>query len=407
MVLTGLARERGIGQVIWPCVEALLPPTVRSNAGFKLIKGPQGVATTLQLPNGSQWIFASADQDPLSFEGTRLHWAWCDEPIPPFIFNGLWRGLIVDVGPIWFTLTPLGAKAAWMYKKWVKSPPEDTFVVKVGQRENPALTEAAIKDFETSGEWSEAERRARLYGDFESLGNRAIHNFELEHHVIQSRALPKTWRQAQVVDPHHSRPPAVLWAKIDPLSGIYHIFREYPTGDFLKMKGMGKTPTELAIIFRNIEADDPAAVRICDPRFGKSETTTHGTKNTSWVDHMAAAGLRYDARVHGVGRIETGEQKLVDMFRFDHNYPISPSNTPKILIHSCCPNLIASLENYGILPERDPTKGEPEKRSEEWKDFIDCLRYLVLYELPAQVDEIPGSFTAEDLEQENQGDRWS
>lgn len=406
MVVTGLARERGIGQVISPVVDALLPPSVRSHADYRLIKGPQGVATGMRLPNGSEWIYASADQDALTFEGTRLHWSWCDEPVQPYIFNGLWRGLIVDVGPIWFSLTPLGAKAAWMWQKWVKNPPPGVSVVKMQQSENPSLTPEAIEEFSSTGEWTDAERRARLFGDFESLGNRVIHNFDPDIHVIKAKALPASWRKYQAVDPHHARPPAVLWAKKDPLSRLFHIIGEYPAGDFIKMKSGGKTPTQLAIEFRNIEGREPAQVRLCDPRFGKAESSVHGKRQSSWVDLMAEAGLSYDARIPNIARVESGEQRIVDMLRYDKNYPISPTNTPRLLIHDCCPNLIAAMENYGILPERDPTKGEPEKRSEEFKDFIDALRYLVLFEEPPDIDELPGAFSTAELAEANSEGSW-
>lgn len=390
-------------------IESVLPPTVRGHDKFKVVRGPQGVVTEMRLPNGSTIIFGSADQDALTFEGTRIDWAWCDEPVAPFIFNGIWRGLIVDEGTILFTLTPLGAKAAWMYKKWVKPGADEAdqaTVVKVQQRDNKALSEKAILEFENNGEWTEAEKRARLHGDFESLGNRAIHNFNPDHHVITARPLPPHWRKYQSVDPHHARLPAVLWAKRDPLSRQLHIIDEYPHLDFVKLKAGGKAPSELAVEFRNIEGREPAVVRVCDPRFGKSEARVHGQKTPCWVDLMGNAGLYYDARIPNIARIESGEQKIVEMLRFDTRYPVSPTNQPQLIIHDNCKNLIAALENYGIMPERDPTKGEPEKRSEEYKDFIDALRYLVLYEEPVDMDEMPGSFSAADLDSYNNGETW-
>lgn len=399
-VVTGLARERGIGQVIAPVLEDLLPPSVRAHKAFRWTRGPQGVVTYCQLPNSSSWIFGSSDQDQLTMEGTRFQWAWCDEPVPPFVFNGIWRGLAIDYGSVFFTLTPLGAKAAWMYQKWVKSPPEDAVVTRLVMRDNPYLTDAAIKEFESNGEWTDAEKAARVHGDFESLGNRVIHTWDSGVHVIPARALPREWRQYQVVDPHHARPPAVIWAKKNPISGAFEIFREYPVGDFSKMRSGGKPATELAIAFRSIEGNDPAQIRIADPRFGKAEASFQGYRATSWADQMEACGLFYDTRVPNIARIETGEQKIVDMLRYDKNFPIGPSNTPKIFVHDCCPNMILAMENYGFLPTRDPTRGDQEKRSEEFKDFCDCLRYLVLFE--ETNDSSQSSFFSQaDLEEEN------
>lgn len=400
-VVTGLARERGIGQVIAPVLEDLLPPSVRAHKNFRWTRGPQGVVTFCSLPNGSSWIFGSSDQDQLTMEGTRCDWAWCDEPVPPFVFNGIWRGLAIDYGSIFFSLTPLGAKAAWMYQKWIRNTPEDVVATRLVMADNPYLSKAAIKEFEENGEWSDSEKAARTQGEFESLGNRVFHTWDANVHVIPARALPKEWRQYQVVDPHHARPPYVLWAKRNPISGAFEIFREYPAGDFHKMRTGGKPPTELAIAFRSIEGNDPPHVRIADPRFGKAESSFQGYRQTSWAQRMEECGLYYDTRVPGIARIETGEQKIVDLLRYDKNFPIGPSNTPKILVHSSCPNLIMAMESYGILPARDVTKGDQEKRSEEFKDPCDALRYLVLFEETADISNVSSFFSQSDLENEN------
>jgi hypothetical protein len=324
-------------------------------------------------------LFGSADQDPLTFEGTRLQWAWVDEPVKPFVFNGLWRGLSVDQGRIFFTLTPLGVESAWMYDKWVSNTPDDVGYVKVLMTDNPGLTPQAIEEFERTGEWTEAERKARLCGDFEALGNRVIYNFDKKVHVVPAHRLPVDWTHGMTVDPHHARPPFAVWWKRSP-DGVYEFYREYPTQSWTKAcrSGVGIPPTELAILFRNIEAADIPNWRIGDPRFAKAETNLKGQLMTSWAQDMAAAGMPFDTRVPNVGRVETGEQQIVDMLRYNDKFPISPTNTPKILIHDCCVNLIKAFENYGILTSRTNVKLD-EKRSEEWKDPIDCVRYTVLF----------------------------
>jgi hypothetical protein len=398
MIVTGLARERGIGHVFWPTLEEFAPPSLKKI--WKTIKGPGGIVTQCTLPNGSKWIVGSSDQDPLTFEGTRLQWAAVDEPVPPFVFNGLWRGLAVDGGPIWFTLTPLGTKATWMYLKWVRDTPPEVGTVQMCMRDNPALTEEMIREFEEKGEWDEAERRARLYGEFEALGNRVLYNFNRDYHVVKPILLPLDWIHGVTVDPHHARPPATAWWKKSP-SGVYHFYREYPTKAWNKIRGGALTPTELAILFRNIEANDIPTVRIADPRFGKAQGVQHGKVITPWAEQMADTGLIFDTRVPNTGTVEVGEQLIVDMLRHNDKFPISPSNTPKILIHEGCDNLITACEQYGILQNRDPTKYK-ETRSEEWKDWIDIIRYTVLYPCDVDIGRSVDLWTDEEWRQENE-----
>jgi hypothetical protein len=92
--------------------------------------------------------------------------------------------------------------------------------------------------------------------------------------------------------------------------------------------------------------------------------------------------MRFDARVPNIGRIEVGEQKIVELLRWDRNFPRGPTNQPKIVIHDTCPNLIAALENYGVPATHNPAKESDLSRSDEFKDPIDALRYTVLYPVP-------------------------
>jgi len=401
MITTGLARERGIGQVVWPTMKSFITPAMLRDG--KVTKGPGGVPTQFVYPNGSLVLFASADQDPLTFEGTLLQWAWVDEPVKPFVFNGLWRGLAVDQGRIFFTLTPLGIESAWMYDKWISSTPDNVGYVKVLMTDNPGLTLEAIQEFERTGEWTEAERKARLCGDFEALGNRVLYNFDKSVHVIPAIRLPMDWTHGLTVDPHHARPPFMVWWKRSP-DGVYHFYREYPTNSWTKecRSGQGIPPTDLTILIRNIEANEIPRWRVADPRFAKAEQSMKGARLTTWADDMGRCGLDFDTRVPNVGRVETGEQLIVDMLRWDSKFPVSPTNTPKILIHDTCVNLVKAFENYGILTSRVNIKLE-EKRSEEWKDPIDCVRYTVLYPANDDIGQSWDTFSDEDWKNENGG----
>lgn len=382
VIVTGLQRQQGIGEIIWPLFEEWLPPSTRAHADFAVTK-VQGVPIKVKLPGcGSTISFLSAEQDEISFEGTLIQWAGIDEPVKPFVYNGLWRGLAIDSGPIWFTLTPLTARCTWIYTSIVRPKPPDVCSVAVRQEDNPYFSAAAREAFAASGSWTESEKKARLYGDWEALGSKVIFNWDSNVHVIPSRELPRDWIRGMVVDPHHVRPAACLWYAISP-NGVYHFHREWPRESFVTLTSGGKTPAEYAILFRGIEGAQPPNFRVADPRFSKAEGSYHGEAMTAWAEQMAECGLFFDTRINGIGRVETGEQKIIEMLRYNRDYPLGPTNTPKILVHDVCANLIAAFDNYGLLGERDPTKGHPERRSEEYKDFIDCVRYAVLYGQPA------------------------
>jgi hypothetical protein len=272
--------------------------------------------------------------------------------------------------------------------------------------DNPALTAEAIAEFKDSLECSEAEKRARLYGDFESMGNRVLYNFDRDHHVVKPFAIPEGWVHGLTVDPHHVRPAYCVWWAFDPCTKVYHFYREWPNRHWPGQTTGGKTPSEYATLFRETEGRDPARIRLADPAFAKQEHTIQGRKFSAWAKAMEECGMPFTIDIPDTRAVETGEQKIVEMFKFDHSNPLSPNNCPKIQIHETCTNLIKACESYNLLPARDRTILR-EKRSEEWKDPIDTMRYTVLYEIPPHVlwdDVVIDPFNDSDWAQMNE---WS
>lgn len=404
MVVSGLPRLRGIGETVFPKLFDNLPEALRTKRlDLKIARGAQSVPDSLQCPNGSRILFATEEQEDVSFEGFILDWAWADEPIRRSIYNALWTRLMDFSGPIWFTLTPLGAKGAWLYNSMYLEPPSDVFVVEVAQRDNPGLTEAQIQAFEARGEWTESERASRLYGRFQILGDRVFERFDPSVHVIRSHPIPHDWVHLLSCDPHHKRPAAMAWIAIEP-PDTYHIFREWPPGDFTKLRSGGLTPAEYATTIRNAEGRRPSDGYVCDPRFGKAEHQRHGYKETSWVELMGEYGIEFDANVPNTGDIEYGHQVINELLSYDKSQPISPTNRPRLVVHDCCENVARAFLNYGYTDSDNPIRGLHRKVSEEYKDFIDAVRYGVLVPPPVTQAQFKALqvYSDRDLEQYNE-----
>lgn len=358
----------------------------------------------MTFPNGSEVFMASWEQDPMTFEGFNVQWAWVDEPVPKFVYNGLWRGLELQYGSIWFTLTPLGHRCSWMYYDLYLDGNVNSTVV--SKYDNLSLSKSQIEEFERDGRFTEKEKEARMYGRFEFLGNRVFDTFDPNVHVIEDRPIPAHWIHGLTVDPHHKKPAYCVWWAVDPMTifdPVYHFFREWPVDDYFKIESGAKSVTEYAILFREIEGKRPADVRIVDPRFGMAEWSVQGERSTCFVDLMNEAGMQFDARVPDTRRIETGITKIQEAFRWDKNMPVSPKNTPHIFIHKSCKNLITAIENIGYL---DDDASRVDKLDETYKDPVDGLRYTMCYPLPIIGEELAGAgaFSSDDLRRENE--RW-
>jgi len=357
----------------------------------------------MEFPNGSRILFATEEQDDMSFEGFVLDWAWIDEPIRQSVYSGIWSRLNDFNGSIWFTLTPLGAKAAWLNYSMIMDAPKDVFFQIVRQEDNPFMTPEKIKSFAEGGEYTESELKSRRFGEFETAGDRVFECYDPSVHKIKPFAIPKEWIHGITVDPHHKRPAFIVWWAYNPDDSTYYFYREWPVDNFFKKRSGNLSPREYATLIRNAEGTVPSTARVVDPRFGKAEHQRHGIAETSWVDLMAEQGLYFDANVPNVGRIEWGHDRLFKLMWWNKDFPISVTNRPKFFIFDDMENTDRALMSYQYLDTKDPIKGMFQKVSEEFKDPIDCLRYTVLYPIPPTDDEVQKMqrFTEQDLIDEN------
>jgi hypothetical protein len=305
--------------------------------------------------------------------------------------------------PVWLTLTPLTAVSAWMLPL-KEDPPKDTAVVEVAMADNPANTAEKIRELVDNGEMDDREKDARLYGRFECLGDRVFTRFDPSVHVRPSFMPPASWVHGLTVDPHHRRPPYMAWWALDPATGAYHFYKEYPPGgEFHKLRGGGITPAETATVIRNAEGRVPARHRLVDPKFGKAEHLRHGYREPPWVELMAEFGLRFEAQIAGAADLDRGFVKVNDLLGYDKNCAVGPSNQPHLYVHDCCTSLIQSFMRFAYVDVKDPVKGLHRKVSEEFKDPIDCVRYTVLFDVPVTDEEFEEMqpFTAKELEDAN------
>ncbi len=381
LIITGSSRLRGIGQTIWPYLWSQLPPACKKLT--RVHKGAQGVPDTIELWNGSVYIFATEEQDTMTLESFIADWAWCDEPISQDKYSAIWARLTDYLGPFYFTLTPLKGKCAWLHKMFVQSAPKDTARVMVSQYDNPGLTAEMIEAFERDGNFTESEKRARIWGEFEFLGNRVFEEFDPKVHIVKPHIPGRDWVHGITVDPHHKRPCFMVFWAYNHDSNQFVFYREWPDGretNFFSLRGGGRTPQEYTTIMRTTEASIERRISIwrCDPRFGKAEHVRHGIKEPAWVALMAEQGIQFDATIPNTAEIEYGHQIINKLLHYDKNHPVGGSNVPRLVITEDCVNCCEAMMNYAYRDDGDLEMGLHRKVSEEYKDPVDAIRYTVL-----------------------------
>jgi hypothetical protein len=320
----------------------------------------------------SQIEMMTHEQDDLAFESWTGNWAHFDEPPPREKYSAMRRGLMALKGRCWFTLTPISQP--WLYDEFLAKDTEEIFYLKVDIRDNPHVSEDEIKSFEAT--LTEDEKEARIHGAFKHLSGLVYKEFDPSVHVIPMDRIKMdfNWPTYFVTDPHDQKPHFGIWAKVDPMGTIYVIgeamykgtFKEYADHVLLREKC---TP-EWAIDPTNI-------LRILDPNKGNTPSAVNGLKlKTEFANH----GLYFKADVND--DIATGHLAVAERLRYDKTKPLDGLNHPKIyFIKEATPKCVEYFQKYTWSEWRGKAKDEKglkEKPMEKYKDFPDCIRYLVM-----------------------------
>jgi len=188
----------------------------------------------LRFQGGSQVQFMSAEQPREKHQGATLHRVRFDEEPPAPNGWGIYRESRMRVlkhrGEIAFNMTPslLGGGLTWTYDEvWLRRNDPDVYVGQWSMRDNPYLPKAAIEQ-EVARCLTEAERRARVDGDFVSFRGRVLEELA-ERHLVDavSRADIEGMDVVIGYDPGLTRG-GVVWCAFDQANDMLVFDELYP-----------------------------------------------------------------------------------------------------------------------------------------------------------------------------------
>jgi phage terminase large subunit-like protein len=327
-----------------------------------------------------QFDLMTYDTDPEQFAGPTLQWTWFDEPPPMRIF-GECVGRLRRGGLIIITMTPLYS-GGWIFDR-MENPFEE-------KKEPWSLITAEIedncidhgirgvlkhKDIErVIAEYPEEEREARISGKPIHLTGRVFPQFEPAVHMIHKVPDGVQLQYYQVCDPHDRKPFAMGWYGVDSTGDIY-ILDEWPNESYHIMKSCSKTVQDYADIIKGKEKTFGEPYYIIDARYGNRKSVQTGdTIRDEFDEH----GIHYsNSYTDDNASITAGHDKVKQLLRYDTKQPISSTNRPKLYVLDTCKNHIYGFLHYTYGNYKDPDKGGLEKVEEKYKDFMDCIRYMV------------------------------
>lgn len=318
-----------------------------------------------------EWILEvmTYEQLPAQHEGANLGCLLFNEPPP----RNLWTPNISRLRPgvAFVGMTPL-TEAGWFFDEVV--PRHEPYVVY-------ADVETACKQHGVRGhmehtdiekliaEYSPDEREARIEGKAMYLKGLIFKTFNAQIHVLKEPIqAPANATVYQSVDPHSDKPFACIWGFVDGKNDVY-IIDEWPNQDFNKWRNCQLTIHDYAKIFRDKEQGLSVHKRIIDRHFADVRSAVN--KRTLREELRDDVGLDFYPSYQATEEIETGILKVRDYLKYNPDRPLDVLNKPKLFINPHCQNTIKAFQRWA----RDPVTG---KVLDDHKDFMDCVRYLLM-----------------------------
>ena len=320
------------------------------------------------------------EQAVKDFEGVTLGVGIFDEPPPEEIYHAT-MSRFRSGGFAMVPMTPL-TQAAWFFDRVVPAHPRSIVYASIednckqhGKRGN--LEHDQIQKI--ISEMPPDEVDARAYGKALYLSGVIYKQFNHSVHVLkETRKVPSHAQIYQAVDPHSDKPFACVWGYPE-RNGDFYIVDEWPNYDFYRAKGCQLTIHDYARIFREKEHGMNIHKRIIDRHF--ADVSSAVNKRTLREELRDEVGLEFYPSYKAEQEIETGILKVRSYLAYNEDRPISSLNKPKLYINPHCMNTIKSFQRWA----RDPENG---KVKEDYKDFMDAVRYLLMDD-PKIDDPVP------------------
>ena len=339
----------------------------------------------------------------LGLEGPRFRGVWEDEPMERRSRDAILRGLIKERNVGWgrevISATILRSAYLFLnvYQQAANKGGElmDVYAMDSSVYDNPIYTPARVNQIVS--QWTPEEREARIHGRALHLEGRVFSMWEDAVHVMDDdtfdplllggsqevlrsdavEADASDWPIFCSVDPHTRRPWAIIWAAITPEDDIL-VVDCWPKEAYEKLKRSGKTLDQYADVIRAVERRFPGGSRRVkwremDPNYGN--TNALGGALTV-QNEMQQRGLFF--RCDGNNNIDEGHEAVREVLRFDKDKPLGTMNRPRLRVAASCRNVWWSFNNYVWKPWDDDTRTPADKPMDTGKDFMDCVRYMVM-----------------------------
>lgn len=342
------------------------------------------------------------EQKPGEFEGPLKGWIWFDEP-PKHGILGACTSRLSEGGIIIITFTPINAGAILdELDDLVTNAKRKGFELKIKEiggnvydndiktgklnkkgTKRGLLTKEQIESY--VAKIPSGQEEARAYGKATHKSGKVYQMFDKNVHVKDfdlSSEYCKKWNCYMVYDPHDQYYPFAQWWAYTP-DDMFILWNEWPTFEFMNNNYYDMirettpcpySPKELSQFIKIQDGADfgiKILKRFVDPRFAsktKAARLYHTKEARPLIQEYAKYKIYFE--MPPFERIAVQRTKIMDLLKFDYQRPLGPFNEPKMYLMPHCRNSIRAFERHYWKE-----KGEVE--SEEFKDPMDLVRYML------------------------------
>lgn len=334
----------------------------------------------INFANGSYIRVGTYDQQDKKSEGSNWHFVVFDEPPPRELYIANFRAIVDFGGRIWITATPLSE--AWMFDDiWEpgrtgKKPYIECFDGTM--EDNPHINKTHLKLF--YDEMTPEEREVRYYGKFKKLRGLVINTYDPEINDVEPFQLDSHYCLYEGIDPHPSKPHAVLWKAIH-MDGTRYVVRE------LLLDGSMEELAE-AIHKTRQEFREQGCELVCSVADTSLNQKEAGYRSNLWVElkrHLHTWGeTLMPSMAAKKDWLHAGITKLKDLYR--DVLRLDGHRKPQQFVFKDCTHYKYELKHYqwpNVEELADNANPKP-----KYNDLIDCDRYI---ESKAPKYQTPGS----------------
>ncbi|HET9146141.1 MAG TPA: terminase family protein [Sphingomicrobium sp.] len=317
-----------------------------------------------------EWVIdvMTYEQDLSQFEGGTFGAIIFDEPPK----ESIWAASVARLrlgGLIFAFMTPL-VEAGWFFDKVVPNHPNS---IVYASMEDACKTHGVRGHLEHEHiermirEMSPDEIEARAHGKAMYLKGLVFKGFNYKVHVLKEPVQPPLHSTLyNVVDPHTDKPFFAIWAWPHKNGDIY-ITDEHPNEDFFRMRNCQWDRNDYKRMYEAKEHGYTVR-RIIDRHFGEIRSAAY---KKTLREELAEIGLHYEPSYQAEHEIDTGVLKVREFLKYDPTREMTSINRPRLYINPHCLNTIRAFSRWS-------TDAKTGKYQDDYKDPMDCVRYLLM-----------------------------